>query len=234
LKTYAIVLLTELYSALLVTAISDLKTANKLLQNGFFVHCLFYLSQAFEKANKSVIALIKQEYLNEPESSIEEYLLKRIGHDKKRATKEIVEFLQQRDNKNEFEQIKNELPKFIKSYKHFNSIKDFHSRIDEDFNIYNKFRTLPTANSYFLHQKYYERSSYRYQIICYILRRYFNEIETNIRYPTQANNYSINNPFNNETNRDALNKLSEMSNEFVNIVCTLLTDLLRSRIIHHT
>jgi hypothetical protein len=35
-----------------------------------------------EKANKSLLALIKTEYLGEQETIIEEYFTKKIGHDK--------------------------------------------------------------------------------------------------------------------------------------------------------
>jgi hypothetical protein len=81
--------LEKLYSILLQVARYDLSISKILLQNNFFAHSMFYLSQSFEKANKCLLALIKQECLTESESTIEDYFSKRIGHDKKQATKEL-------------------------------------------------------------------------------------------------------------------------------------------------
>lgn len=67
---------------------------------------LFYLSQSFEKANKSLLALIKTEYLSDSEKNIEAHLSTKIGHDKRKATKEVVDFLWQMYPNMEFEQIK--------------------------------------------------------------------------------------------------------------------------------
>jgi hypothetical protein len=81
--------LEKLYSILLQVARYDLSISKILLQNNFFAHSMFYLVQSFEKANKCLLALIKQECLTESESTIEDYFSKRIGHDKKQATKEL-------------------------------------------------------------------------------------------------------------------------------------------------
>lgn len=206
---------------------SDLHTANVLLQNRFFVHSMFYLSQSFEKANKSLLALIKQEFLSESESSIEEYFSKRIGHDKRQATKEIIDFLRERNSSMEFEKIKNKLSKSVRSFKLIESIKNFRMTINEDLCLYNKLRTTPNVQSEFLHQKYYESESYKYQVICYILRRYFNDIENIIRYPTDLNGYSIDNAFNNKGNKSSIRILSQITGELVNIISNMSAELLK-------
>jgi hypothetical protein len=212
----------------------DLAISKILLQSNFYAHSMFYLSQSFEKANKCLLALIKQEYLTESESTIEEYLSKRIGHDKKQATKEIIHFLQERNNNMEFEQIKGKLSKSIKSFKLIESIKDFHSTINEDLSLYNNLRTTANAQSDFLHQKYYENDEYKYQIICYILRRYFTDIENIIRYPTDLNDYSINNPFNDTDNESSIKKLFKIIDGFFDIITSLSARLLKTRSMVHS
>lgn len=212
----------KLYSELLEVAKTDADVAHVLLQRGEIIHSLFYLSQSFEKANKSLLALIKEKFLNEDRNATEEYLSKRIGHDKKRATKEIIDFFKRKEKEKDFNQIKDELPKFIKPYKHFTSVKEFHSRINEDFIIYTELRESSRGRTSFLHQKYAESKFYEYQIVSYILRRYYNDIETHIRYPTSENNFSIKNPFNEISSKDALNKLSIMTKDLVNVVSSIL------------
>lgn len=99
--------------------------------------------------------------------------------------------------------------------------------INEDLGLYNKLRTTPNAQSDFLHQKYYRSNLYKYQIICYILRRYFNDIENNIRYPTKENGYSINNPFNNAENKGSIRTLSQITRELIYIITNISTQLLK-------
>jgi hypothetical protein len=122
----------------------------------------------------------------------------------------------------EFEKIKDKLSKSVRSFKLVESIKDFHTTINEDLSFYNNLRTMPSAQSDFLHQKYYESDSYKYQIICYILRRYFNDIENNIRYPTNLNGYSINNFFNDKENKRPI--LSKIIEGFLDIISTISTN----------
>jgi hypothetical protein len=217
--------LADIYYELLVTAKSDITVANILLENNIIIHCLFYLSQAFEKANKSLLAIIKQKYLGEDEQATEDYLPKRIAHDKGRATKEIIEFFRKNGHGTDFDQIRNELQQF-KPYKHFTSIKEFHSRVNEDFSIYSTFNKSPDVKSSILHCKYHESKFYKYQTVCYILRRYYNDIETNIRYPTAGNNFSIKNPFNQQSSKGALQKLSLMCQDLIEVVSSISTELL--------
>ena len=74
----------------------------------------------------------------------------------------------------------------------------------------------PNSESDFLHHKYYERNSYKFQIISDILRRYFNDIESNIRYPTEANNYSVDNPFNDQESKSSIKMLYQITDDFIN------------------
>ena len=168
-------------------------SANLLLENNFFVHSMFYLSQSFEKAIKSLSVILEEKNTTISESDIEQNL-SRIGHDKKKMMKRKLSTSEQNNNNAEFEKIKEELNKSIKSYKHFESIELFKSQVKEDFCLNEKMKAPPTSQSAFLHKKYYERNSYKFQIIGYILRRYFNEIESNVRYPTQANSHTIQTP----------------------------------------
>jgi hypothetical protein len=108
----------------------------------------------------------------------------------------------------EFQQIKGKLSKSIKSFKLIESIKDFHATISEDLSLYDNLRTTANAQFDFLHQKYHETDVYKYQIICYILRRYFTDIENIIRYPMDLNGYSIDNPLNQKNNKSSIKKLS--------------------------
>lgn len=107
--------------------------------------------------------------------------------------KEVIEFLQREGKGKDFDQIKNELPRYIQSYSHFNSITAFHSNVNNDFKVLETFRSPLTPTSHFLHQKYKESKFYMYQILCYILRRYYSDVETNIRYPTPANSFTSTN-----------------------------------------
>lgn len=190
---------------------------------------MFYLSQSFEKANKSLLALIKQEFLGESESITEEYLSKRIGHDKKQATKEIIRFLQERNSNTASEQIKVAMSKTIKSFKLVESVKDFQATINEDLSLYDNLKIIANTQHDFLHKRYNESDTYKYQIISYMLRRYFTDIENVIRYPTELNDYSIDNPFNHSGNENSIKRLSKIVEGFLDIVSIMSTQLLEKR-----
>jgi hypothetical protein len=66
------------------------------------------------------------------ESYIEQNL-SQIGHDKKKMIKKVIDFLQQNDNNADFEKIKKELSKSIKSYKHFESISSSSPKLRKTF-----------------------------------------------------------------------------------------------------
>jgi HEPN domain-containing protein len=197
-------------------------SANLLLENNFFVHSMFYLSQSFEKAIKSLLVILEEKNTTISESDIEQNL-SRIGHDKKKMMKKVIDFLKQNNNNAEFEKIKEELNKSIKSYKHFESIELFKSQVKEDFCLNEKMKAPPTSQSAFLHKKYYERNSYKFRIIGYILRRYFNEIESNVRYPTQANSHTIHNAFNDNESKGPIKMLYKITSAFLDIVSHEIT-----------
>ena len=168
---------------------------------------MIYLSQSFEKANKSPLALIKTEYLGEQETILEEYFTKNVGHDKKKTTNQLIKFFKGNDSNLDFDKVNEKLMTSVKYYKPFQSIKDFYTLVNEDFATWTGLRSPPKAESDFLHQSYYHSNKCKYQIICYLLRRYFNEIETNVRYPTESNDYTVNNPFNTKENKEPLKKI---------------------------
>jgi hypothetical protein len=119
--------------------------------------------------------------------------------------------------------------KSVKHFKPFQRIKDFCTVVNEDFATWTNLRSGPKEESDFLHQSYYQSNKYKYQIICYLLRRYFNEIETNVRYPTESNDYTVNNLFNTKENKPCLTKLSEITTELINIVSSISAELINSK-----
>jgi HEPN domain-containing protein len=66
--------LIELDTELLRTAKSDLYSTNLLLENNFFVYSMFYLSQSFEKAIKSLLVTLEKKNTTISESDIEQNL----------------------------------------------------------------------------------------------------------------------------------------------------------------
>ena len=177
---------------------------------------MFYLSQSFEKATKSLLVAFKKKSQSESESTIEEYLSQDIGHDKKKVVKKVIDFSSKVTIMQNVKRLKDELSKSIKSYKHIESVKCFKSQVEHDFHHYEKMKATPNSESDFLHHKYYERNSYKFQIISDILRRYFNDIESNIRYPTEANNYSVDNPFNDQESKSSIKMLYQITDDFIN------------------
>ena len=117
------------------------------------------------------------------------------------------------------------LGRSIRHHQLFKSTEDFSEVVSNDYAFFRKLQNVHTKESDLLHRKYNEKSLYKYQILCYLLRRYFNEIENNIRYPTSLNGYTINNSLNNKINRNSLVKLSEMTKAILPIVDSFLSDL---------
>jgi hypothetical protein len=213
--------LPALYNSLLNAANLDLKIAAKLLtKDDFSIHSLFYLSQSFEKANKSVLAFMKIEYSKEGERNVETYLIK-CGHNKKRIIRNIIKFLKQQYSIYKFDNISENLSKLIEHYKSFASIDEFTVMVNKDYYF---FKVMNSSSGYdigkysFLYRKYHENDLYKYLIICYLLNRYFQNIENIVRYPTEENGYAINNPFNRKENNVYTEKLVQIMKDLIKII----------------
>jgi hypothetical protein len=213
--------LPTLYNSLLDAANLDLKIAAKLLtKDDFSIHSLFYLSKSFEKANKSLLAFMKMEYSKEGERDVETYLIK-CGHDKKEIIKNIIKFFKQQYSIHEFDHISENLSKVIEHYKSFKSMDEFTVMVNKDYYF---FKVMNSNSGYdigkycFLYQKYHENDLYKYRIICYLLNRYFQNIENIVRYPTEENGYTINNPFNRQENKVSIERLLQIMKDWIKII----------------
>jgi hypothetical protein len=183
------------------------------------------LAQSFEKANKSI--LVKIMIIENPSiisEEIEKQLL-RYSHNKKKIIKQIIKHFKSKDPSNEFDNITEKLEKKIDSYTLFNDLQNFSPILKNDLNFYIQIKQqkkISDIDLEYIRQKFNQSYPYKYRIITHILVRYYHDIENNIRYPTEKNNFSMNNDFNNSKNRINLEKIASLNDEFLNIVNAIL------------
>ena len=202
----------------------------KLLLNGKSVNnALFYLSQSYEKLNKYFLIIIrfKENSSNISEKEIEEEMLK-YGHDKKKVVKEIISFFKINGQSNEIDKINEFLSRIILPFNVFKDAAKFCNTIQIDLDFYDKTKqskVIQDSKLEYLRQKFCEKEIYKYRIITYILIRYFNDIENHLRYPTEKNNFSFKNSFNNVNNITCIKNFIILYTDLSNVVALLITSL---------
>lgn len=72
---------------------SDYDAAKKLWENGFYAQCLFYLEQAFEKANKSIYAHMAINLKKVHDMKVEKELKKSFNHNNKHSAYAVLKEL---------------------------------------------------------------------------------------------------------------------------------------------
>ena len=202
----------------------------KLLLNYNSINSAFFnLSQSFEKLNKYLLVLIRfKEYSsNISEKEIEEEMLK-YGHDKKKVVREIISFFKKNYQNSEIDKINEFLSRTIISFNIFEDTDKFCKTIQLDLDYYNKIKqsiALQDIKLEYLRQRFFEKEFYKYRIIAYILIRYFNDVENDLRYPTEKNNFSFKNSFNNVNNISCIRNLIILYSDFSNVVTSLVQSL---------
>jgi HEPN domain-containing protein len=83
----------RLVDNLFKTAMSDYDAAKKLWETGFYEQCLFYLEQAFEKANKSIYAHMAINLKSTDDLKVEKQLRKSFSHNNKYSAYAVLKEL---------------------------------------------------------------------------------------------------------------------------------------------